>query len=505
MRTAIIGLILCSYWFASTAQAGALTLQQALLLGMAHNFDLQIASLDVERAEAAVGGEEGRFDLIAELGLGVSRIKSPADSALLADDVLSIETSNAEAALSKQFETGLYARLSVSGEQSDADSTADRLDPAYRTALVLDFTQPLLKDLGKSINTANRDIAQIRKQQAAYGYLAQAQQLAAEIEQAYLDLAEAEASLRYTTLARDLAAELLAGNQRKFDAGLVPITEVYEAKTAMASHEESILVARQQSVLARNRLLELIDHGQTKLPANWQTKLPDREADPAIVLTDALAEGLRQRPDLQQARLELKARKVALVYADNQLLPRLDLEASLGLNGLAGDDETGAAYYDGSWNDAVGNALDRDGNSWYAGLMFSMPLQNSIAKAQHRDAAAQDQQSLYRLRRAEVAAEAAIRSAHTTLDLGKERLSVVHRAAKLAQITLDQENRRLEEGFSDTFRVLAFQNALVAARIREVTAQADYHRAQANLYQAMGTNLERYNIIAALPHQGAMP
>jgi outer membrane protein TolC len=134
-----------------------------------------------------------------------------------------------------------------------------------------------------------------------------------------------------------------------------------------------------------------------------------------------------------------------------------------------------------------------------------VPLQNRTAKARYRDAAAQDKQSIYRLRRAEISAETVIRSAHAVLDLGEERLEVAKRYADLAQTTLDQETRRLQEGLSNTFRVLTFQNALVDAKIREVSAKTDYYRAQASLYQAMGTNLERYNIVAALPHEGVTP
>ncbi|MDH3454288.1 MAG: TolC family protein [Desulfuromonadales bacterium] len=487
------------------ARAETLSLQQALVLGMQHNFDLRIASLDVARADAGILGEEGRFDVTAELGLGVSRSETPAASALLADDVLTAEEARAEAALSKQFASGLQTRLSLSGVRSDFDTLADRLDPAYRTLLVLDFSQPLLKDLGTEINTANLQIAKRRQQQAALGYLDQAQQLAAEIERAYLSLAQADQEYRYATLARDLARELLDGNQRKFQAGLVPVSEVNEASSAMAGREENMLLVQQQVTLARNRLLELIDHGEAQLPADWQAELPDAQPLPSADLAEALQTGFKQRPDLQQARLDIAVRKIALVYADNQRLPRLDLEASLGVNGLAGDAGDSASRYDGAWQDSASRALEQDGSTWYAGLRFNMPLQNRAAKAQYLDAAAQDKQSLYRLRRVEVSAETAIRSAHALLELGRERLEVAHRYATLAQATLDQENRRLQEGLSNTFRVLTFQNALVTARTREVAAQTDYYRAEVALQQAMGTNLERYNIVAAMPHEGALP
>lgn len=485
---------------AAPAAAEMLTVRDALLLGMSENYDLKIASLDVERAEAGVTGEQGRFDVIAELGISIRHNELPADSAVIDGNTLTTEQAEAEAALSKQFATGLQTRLRFNGMRSDADGLADRLDPAYRTSLVLDFTQPLLKDMGSDINTTNLMIARTRQQQAAYGYLGSALQLAADIENTYLDLAQTEADYDYAVLARDLAKELLDGNQKKFAAGLVPITEVNEARTAVALREEVMLLNQQRIVMARSRLLELVDHGKTVLPDEWQTEIPVVENAHGVELDQALAVGLRQRPELQQARLELKARKIALVYADNQQLPRLDLEASLGLNGLSGNAASNT-YYDGPWQDS----LSSDGNSWYAGLRLSMPLQNRAAKAQFRDAAARDKQSLYRLRRAEISAETAIRSAHATLQLGKQRLEVARQTAQLAKNTLEQENRRLQEGLSDTFRVLNFQSSLIDARVSEVAALTDYHRARASLFQAMGANLEYHNIVAALPHQGAMP
>ena len=503
MRKIVIALILLIFPTMSFAEAETLSLQKALALGLQYNFDLQISRLDVERADAGIMGEEGRFDVLAELGLGVSRDERPVDSTAIADDLVSTDQAIAEAALSKTFATGLETRLSLIGESNDTDVLADRLDPAYRTYLVLDFTQPLLKDMGIDINTTSLQIARTQQHQAALGYLSRAQQLAAEIELAYLNLVQADEEYRYAILARDLAQELLEGNQRKFNAGLVPVTEVNEARSAKAGREENMLLTEQRMTLARNQLLELIEQGEAQLPQSWQADLPEVTDEKSPDLVNALVTGFKKRPDLQQARLEIESRKIALVYADNQRLPRLDLEASLGVNGLSGDGDN--AKYDGDWHRSASRALEPDGNSWYAGLRFSVPLQNRTAKAQYRDAAAQDKQAIYRLRRAEISAETVIRSAHAVLDLGEERLEVAKRYADLAQTTLDQETRRLQEGLSNTFRVLTFQNALVDAKIREVAAKTDYYRAQASLYETMGTNLERYNIVAALPHEGATP
>jgi len=265
MRKIVIALFLLAFSTMSFAETEILSLQQALALGLQYNFDLQISRLDVERADAGIMGEEGRFDVFAELGLGVSRDERPVDSTVIADDLVSTDQTSAEAALSKTFATGLETRLSLIGESNDTDALADRLDPAYRTYLVLDLTQPLLKDMGIDINTTSLQIA-----------------LAAEIELAYLDLVQADEEYRYAILARDLAQELLDGNQRKFNAGLIPVTEVNEARSAKAGREENMLLTEQKMTLARNQLLELIEQGEAQLPQSWQADLPEVRDEKAL-------------------------------------------------------------------------------------------------------------------------------------------------------------------------------------------------------------------------------
>jgi len=487
------------------------SLRDALVIGLQHNYDLHAVRLEIERAEGGVLGEEGRFDVVAELVAGVSEAETPLASGLFAGETLETEQISGELALSKLFATGLQSRLALQGNRTEGLAGeqglfSDQLNPSYYAALVLDLSQPLLRDRGGDVNTADLKVAEARRRQAAFGYLERAEQLSAEIELAYLEVVQADAEYRYYTLARDLAAELLAGNERKFEAGLIPVTEVNEARSAMAGREESMLLARQRLVLARNALVDLIAHGEARLPGgDWQVTFPVLAERPVPDFEAALEIGLERRPDLQQARLETEARKIALVYAGNQRWPRLDLEASLGVNGLAGDDRGSGSPYAGGWGDALDGALAEDGTQWYAGVRFSMPLQNRGARGRYLAAEAEDRQALYALRRAEVAVETAIRSARQACELGEQRLQVAQRYAALADATLEQENRRLREGLSDTFRVLTFQNALVDARIRETAARVDYHKAIATLYRAMGINLERYDIVAALPQQGVLP
>jgi len=60
---------------------------------------------------------------------------------------------------------------------------------------------------------------------------------------------------------------------------------------------------------------------------------------------------------------------------------------------------------------------------------------------------------------------------------------------------------RLQEGLTDTFRILDFQAAVIEARIRKANAQIDFHQGLASLYRAMGANLERHGIVPTPENQ----
>jgi AcrR family transcriptional regulator len=88
-----------------------------------------------------------------------------------------------------------------------------------------------------------------------------------------------------------------------------------------------------------------------------------------------------------------------------------------------------------------------------------------------------------------------------TVKRSLERVGVAERFEGLAQTTLSQEMERLKEGLSDTFRILDFQDDVIGAHIRKTSALVDFNQGLANLFRAMGNNLERFDIVAAMPEK----
>jgi len=484
-----------------TGSGQRISLQEALFRGLERNFDLQAERLNISIGSEDVIVAESRFDPVAEALASAGGEKIP-EAVVPFDEAYSRRRQYAATtALNKEFHTGLDSRLAMRAVRQSNDAAAIGLDPEYRTFLVLDFTQPLLRDFGTDVNTADLRIAGQRLQQARFGYLDQAQRLVEAIELAYLELARAHEILRLRIESRNLASELLEGNRNKFEAGIVPITEVQEAETAVAARDEQVVFSRQQLETAAYLLKNLLEIGHDDPLAG---ELLIAEALPGIEpdwpqLTTAMATALAERPDLEQLKLEIINRDIRLAYYQNQQLPRLDLDASFGVNGLSGDltdgPGSGTRANSGDYWDSLDQAASGDGYTWFVGLRFEYPLGNRAAEARYRRAGHEKRRALYSLKSLENTVETEVRNALSTVERVYERIQVAERFQRLADITLNQEMERLQEGLTDTFRILEFQAAVIESRVRKANAQIDFHQGIASLYRAMGANLERHGIV----------
>ncbi len=484
----------------SAGPVGALELDlpRAIALGLEKNLGLKAEAESVPQAAAGRDAADAAFDPTLRLSAQTKGEKTPIASPFVGADALLEKTVELETGLEKRFATGLNADLSLGSTRTTSNDSFAGLDPEYRSRLVLTLTQPLLRDFGTEVNRAGIRQAELLRQQARLGYRRNAQQLAATIETACLNLLQAEEERAYRQQALELARQLLDGNRRKLALGQVPKTEVQQAETALAAREELLLLARQQVDLAREQLLDLLE-----LPPGTELRLnPADEKDTGLDADRALVLAHEHRPELRQAALALDSTGIDLQLADNRLRPRLDARLSAGINGLSGTASNGGtSSYTGTWSDSLSSGADRDGYQWQAGLVLRYPLGNRSARAEKASAESRRRQQRYRLERLERRIATETRQAWLALQTSRKRLEVAARTAELARQTLEQENRRLEAGLSDSFRLLILQDDLIEARIRQAQARGDAARNQTALLLATGTNLIERGIELRLPEE----
>lgn len=492
----VMMLILIVPVVASAERTNPTTLNELIVLVLRTNLGLQIEQMQVEQEMFSTVVEDAVFDPELFSILSYDRRKAPLVLTDSSGRFLTQETGG-QIGVRKRFTTGLAGSLSLLGERASGTDSFNALDPRYRSAVVLELNQPLLRNQGRDINTTAMIRSRYRLQQTGLTYLLQAQRLALQLEFAVRHLAAGEQTIQLRRQALDLAEQLLRANQIRFDEGLVPITEVQGAQAARAARQLRYVQAQQQKDLLLTQLNRQVDW---QLTADFD---PLQVISSSIVAFDeesyeleaSLATARRKRLDLQIAKLSVKSQQQQQTYLENQLQPQLDLRLQAGINGFAGQDHNGGrSSFEGGWFDSIDGMGRADGYQWGAALEFSIPLGNRAAQSRYRQAQVVTRQQQYRLADLDAQLQHDLREQLINLEHSQKQLAIAVEFENLATIALDQEQRRLDEGLSDTYRLLSFQDDMIDAKINRLQAAVEYQLAQAQMAFARGEILERFDI-----------
>ncbi len=473
-------------------------LRVLIVIGLENNIGLKVERINVPLGKENVAVEDAVFDPEIFASTSYLEVSTPTASSASPLSSSDSELLSGQIGIRKSFVSGMSTSLSLTSEQLSTNSASDILEPQYKAAVLLDLTQPLLRGFGSETNTTDLQLARNRQQQAALDYLLQAQVLALQIADISYQLSGQAEIVRLRDNAVALARELYTANQRRIDAGVIPISEVQEAETALADRELSRSINLQNS---DQLTVELKRQLAQKLPVSFDPKLLYQQQanrlPQSIPAYDAmLAAALKKRLDLQIGQLNLQNSSLQRKYQKNQLQPRLDLKLQAGVSGLSGERRTSSVSntYVGSFSDSFGSMSAADGFQWGAGLEFSLPFGNRAAKSRLRQAEYQEKQTTYRQRDLESDLATELQQQLANLTHSSEQLTIAERFERLAVTTLQQEQRRLEEGLSDTFRIISFQDKMIAARIGKVESQVRYLRTLAQLNYTRGIILDEQNI-----------
>jgi outer membrane protein TolC len=469
---------------------GVFTVKDALTAAVENNLGIQAAGFAVKSKEAGIEQFKAEYDPYVAASAGAENFVSPNSYSVYDEDFQRRNDFTGGVSLVKKHETGFTAGVTLNSSRLSNNDDYEELDPAYETSVEFDINVPLMKNYGKETGTAGIRTAENEFLRSGFDYLSSALDASVGAETAFCAYQRALSVLEYRKESRELAIKLLEANKKKFEAGVIPVTEVQEAETAVASRDEKVIAAGQDVESALNNLENIIN-----------ISIPESSAIPRLAEIDGFAAGIedslktarRSRPDLLKQKLVLENSDIQLKYLKNQELPILDLNASLGVNGLSGR-EAEDNRFKGSYADSYGSMAEGDGYSWYVGVNFKYPFGNRYAVSKSSSARSEKMRQLVMMKKLDSDALTEIKNALVLINGSRERFDVAGRFQRLAETTLAQETRRMEEGLSDTFRILDFQDDVIEAKIRALNALYDYNRGLALLHRAEGTSLSRYGI-----------
>jgi outer membrane protein len=363
------------------------------------------------------------------------------------------------------------------------------------------ISQPLLRGAGKKNNTRYIAIAKTNKTIAAAILEEQMIAIVAGVEGLYYDLVSLQNSVKVQQQALDAANNLLSDDRQQLAVGHLPPIEVTRAQALVSAIQLELVQAnslREQQEIVLRSVIDPQSLTQTTLNQLEATDelLPPSEL-PAASIPDLIRHALEQRPDIEQARMQIMNGERAVAGSANARLPELDVYGSFQSRGVVstnlvpvgGDPLTGAPVYDPLPTGGL-----RASELFQAGIQFKVPIQNRVADADLGADRAQLQQERLRSTQMEAQAAAEIRNAEIAWDAAKQAVRAAANARDLQEQLLTAEGEKFRAGFSTNFAVIQQQAYLAQAETTEIAAQATWKKAGVQLDRALGDTLQRHGI-----------
>ncbi len=348
----------------------------------------------------------------------------------------------------------------------------------------LGLTQPLLKNFWIDGTRLTIRLNKNRLQYSEQGVRGQIISSVTAVENAYYELIFAQDNVKVQQEALDLAQTQLDQDRQRVQIGSLAPLDVQQDEAQVAKNQATVISALSALGTADRVLKNLITDEYSKwYAADIRPSTALQAPLQLFDLQDSWNQGMTQRPDLLQARLNVELQGIQLKYLKNQVFPALDLIGSYGFNGAGG--QFGDTF----------NQMNEANRVFYTyGAQLSMPLSNVGPRNQLKAGKGSLKQLLLQLKQLEQSIMVEIDNAVGVARSDYEGVQATRQARVYAEAALDAEQKKYTVGKSTTFTVLQLQNNLTAARLQEIRALVDYNKALAALAAAEGSTLERNSI-----------
>lgn len=460
-----------------------LDLQSAVLTALDNNAAFRVERIRPELSRTAERAQRAAFD--PAFSGSVSAGSSGGEENYGGSSVSNTpETTAVDAGLSMgvSLPTGTSVELGLEAATESAGGGSG--DESETTGWSITVSQALLRGRGLDANLADLRNAKLETRISLYELRGATEALVSRVEQAYWDCVLNERSLEIYEESLRIANREIDEVQERITVGKVAGTELVAAQAEAASRLEQLIEARAN--LAKSRLVLIRHLNPGGGDRGWTRELvltdpPELEQVKLEPVESCLETALKERTDLNEARLRLEQGNLEVVRTKNGLLPKLDLFMLIG----------GSRYANSLSADTT---QDGEDIAYSAGLSFEVPLGNRQASAQHDYAVLAVEQAQAALRNMEQLMQVDVRSAHIDVGRAEERVNAARATRELRDKTLSNEQEKFRVGRSTMFLVSQARRDLVASQIGEIEAVIKYRKALLDLYRLDGSLLVRKGI-----------
>jgi outer membrane protein len=418
------------------------------------------------------------------------------------------------AGIQQGFASGAVGSFSFNNNRQDVNSLRTAYTPYTASNLGFNVTQPLLRGFG---STLNRRFIRIAANQQKIGSLLFQQQLILTVYgviRLYTDLAALTEDEKVKAETVALAEKLYSDVKAQVEEGTLAQVEMARANAQVYSTWQDLINARglreEQEAILKNVLTRRGNadpevQSAHVIPTDTLT-IP--QTDEIRPMQDLIADALAERPDLNQAQLQIANAQIGLQGARNLTKPQLDLVGIMQNSGLAGQPNPFASSSDPGFIAGYGGVLEqifaRNYPTYGVGVQLNLPIHNRVAEADLARDQIQVKQQEIRFRQLQNQARLEVEDALIAMRRARASYDAAVQARALQQESLDAEHAKFEVGASTSFFVIQYESLLAQARSAEVAARSSYVKARAALQRAMGTILDENKISLESAIKGKM-
>ena len=497
-------------------------LRDAILLALENNRDIEVSRKTVTMAE---------FDLKAARGFYQSRLTGQTYYERSRVPNVSIFSNNPETTTgtivgnaSVQFYNRSQGTVFTGGFNNTrltTDNPISILSPQYNSSLSFSVLQPLFRGRRFDLQRRNIEIAKRNIELTDTQFRQRAIETVAAVQRAYWDLTFALRNLQVQRDGVRDATQQLGHNRRLVDEGQLAPIDIVAAETQVANFEQAVYEALNLVGQAENVLKSLV--APNRNDGIWnETITPVEPVDMAIpnpTLTEAIELAIENRPELEINKAQKNINALDQRLFRDQRKPQIDLVASYNAAGIGGRENPNfsspfcannpnptqcqAALLQpvlanlGSPSSAFTDIFANKYPVLRVGVNFNLPLfGDKTAAAQIGRSRVEAERLETQREQIEQAIQVDVRNALQAIRTRQAQLRTAAIARENSQKQYESEQRKLDEGQSDVYRVLERQTALSIARSNELRARTELNKAITDLQRATGNTLKANDIEA---------
>jgi outer membrane protein TolC len=404
------------------------------------------------------------------------------------------------------FPTGTIVTAQFFNNRQTTNSIYTNLSPALNAQTQFQIRQPLLAGFGFGPNLRYLRIAKNDKEISDIAFRNQVIATVTQIENIYWDLVSAYEQARVNEQSLAFAQQSLEIARQQLKLQAIPALDVTRAEAEVSRRDQDLTIARtnlqlQESLIKNALTKSLEDPVLEEMPVVPTDRLQDRKVQvEAVAILDLIKEALQARPELAESAIDLHNRQISRKAARNALLPSVDLVASYGGTGLAGQDNPaftlgGESTVPKDFGGAFSNAWNGSAPDYYVGASVNIPLRNRIAKADQYRSELEYRQAQVRLEELRKQIRIEVRNARYALEQSAARVASAAKGRDLAQHLFEITQKEQQLGAASSFQTLGAQRDLALAELDFVNAMTAYEKSQVELDRATGQTLDHNGIL----------